>query len=275
MITEDFDGYKAGEIITEEDYSKLSEDKKKLCEKVDLREWKYEPDGDETDTEKLGTYKYAFKKMRYLDNIFSTNVGNNPHVGYGLYDDGSKFIEYMKLPFKHLIEHPSEIPSQYSSILELAKKFKFDDINCIIGYKVIESFMDKMSPASSLTRKYNIGELVSEELYAVFSDENKSKCEKVESCINDKIQIMNSRYINSDYIKYTSDDGNTLTKEYQLTDDEYNVEKRWFINSKVLTIQSLINDTNGLFNQYFKSIIMPYIMQVIPSTTILKLKGFS
>ena len=30
-----------------------------------------------------------------------------------------------------------------------------------------------------------------------------------------------------------------------------------------------------LFDEYFKTIIMPYVMQVIPSTTILKLKNFS
>ena len=30
-----------------------------------------------------------------------------------------------------------------------------------------------------------------------------------------------------------------------------------------------------LFDEYFKTIIMPYVMQVIPSTTILKLKDFS
>ena len=274
IVTEGFDGHKVGETITEEEYSKLTEDKKKLCEKVDLREWKYEPDGDETDTEKLGTYKYAFKKMQYLDNIFSTNVGNNPHVGYGVYDDGEKFIEYMKLPFKHLIDHPSEIDSQYSSLLELAKNFKFDDINCLIKYKVLESFWDKMTPTSTFTRKYIVGELVSKELYAVFSDSNKTKCERVETelSINDKIQIINSRENGSDFIRYETQDG-VITKT--LCTDYVNAEEQWFINSKVLTIQSLINDTNGLFNQYFKSIIMPYVMQVIPSTTILKLKGFS
>lgn len=195
---------------------------------VDLRDWKFEPDDDddgtETDTEKLGTYKYAFMKMQYLDNIFSTNLGNNPHVGYGQYDDGSKYIEYMKLPFKYLIDN-SSLLYQNSSLYELSKNYTFNDIT--------------------------------------------------ENVVNDKIQIMNSRQgkTYSDYIKYTSN-VNTLTKDYQFTDDAYNVEKRWYINTKVLMIENKMNP-NSLFNNYFKSVIMPYVMQVIPSTTILKLKGFS
>ena len=111
-----------------------------------------------------------------------------------------------------------------------------------------------------------------------------------------------------------------MTKEYTLGDtednDEHNLEKRWFINSKVLTITNkiespksykvilpimdgeevkypqgiVLDDTEWgelskedqdkcvehyLFDEYFKTIIMPYVMQVIPSTTILKLKDFS
>lgn len=192
---------------------------------VDIRDWKYEPDNDgsETDTEKLGTYKYAFMKMRYLDNIFSTNLGNNPHVGYGQYDDGSKYIEYMKLPFKYLIDN-SSLLSQNSSLYELSKNYTFNDIN--------------------------------------------------ENVVNDKIQIMNSRGDTySDYITYASD-SKTITKSYILNDNAHNVEKRWFINTKVLTIENKMKP-NSLFNNYFKSVIMPYVMQVIPSTTILKLKGFS
>ena len=101
-------------------------------------------------------------------------------------------------------------------------------------------------------------------------------------------------------------------------DEEHNLEKVWFINTKVLTIKKsdeiespksykvilpimdgeevkypqgrvldeeewgeLSEDDRNkcvkhyLFDEYFKTIIMPYVMQVIPSTTILKLKNFS
>ena len=130
---------------------------------------------------------------------------------------------------------------------------------------------------------------------------------------------MNSRQPNdkgfTDFVTYTVN-GDKLVTEYRLKEDKYNLEKRWFINSKVLTITNniispksykvilpimdgkkvkypqgriLVEEEWGklskedkkkcvehyLFDEYFKTIIMPYVMQVIPSTTILKLKNFS
>ena len=239
------------------------------------QDWAYSPaelPSDATDEEKLGTYKYAFAKMSYLDSILSTNIANNPHVGYGNYDDGNTFIEYMKLPFKYLIDNKN---IQNSILDALAECYKFDDIT---DNKINE-----------------------------------------EDDIN-KIHIMNSRQPNdkglTDFIKYTVEKDN-LTEKHTLDDDGHNLEKRWFINSKVLTITNNIksphpsykvalpimdgeevkypqgrvldeeewselseDDRNKcvkhyLFDEYFKTIIMPYVMQVIPSTTILKLKNFS
>lgn len=235
------------------------------------QDWAYSPDdlpSDATDEEKLGTYKYAFAKMSYLDSILSTNIANNPHVGYGNYDDGNTFIEYMKLPFKYLIDNKN---IQNSILDALAECYKFDDIT------------------------------------------------KPENKINDKIQIMNSRQTKglTDFVRYEyTEDGDKLVTEYRLKEDKYNLEKRWFINSKVLTITNniispelykvvlpimdgekvkysqgrfLVKEEwsklseddqkkcveHYLFDEYFKTIIMPYVMQVIPSTTILKLKNFS
>lgn len=239
------------------------------------QDWAYSPaelPSDATDEEKLGTYKYAFAKMSYLDSILSTNIANNPHVGYGNYDDGNTFIEYMKLPFKYLIDNKN---IQNSILDTLAECYKFDDIT---DNKINE-----------------------------------------EDGIN-KIHIMNSRQPNNkgltDFIKYTVEK-DKLTEEHTLDDDGHNLEKRWFINSKVLTITNNIKSTHPsykvilpimdgekvkypqgrvlvkeewdnlseddqkkcvelyLFDEYFKTIIMPYVMQVIPSTTILKLKNFS
>lgn len=239
------------------------------------QDWAYSPDdlpSDATDEEKLGTYKYAFAKMSYLDSILSTNIANNPHVGYGNYDDGNTFIEYMKLPFKYLIDNKN---IQNSILDALAECYKFDDIT-----------------DNKINEKDGIN----------------------------KIHIMNSRQPNgkglTDFIKYTVEK-DKLTEEHTLDDDGHNLEKRWFINSKVLTITNNIKSTHPsykvvlpimdgeevkypqgrvldeeewgelseedkkkcvehyLFDEYFKTIIMPYVMQVIPSTTILKLKNFS
>ena len=47
----------------------------------------------------------------------------------------------------------------------------------------------------------------------------------------------------------------------------------YYINSKVVKLINNLN-TNSVFSEYFKEVILPYIMQVIPSTTILILKNF-
>lgn len=44
------------------------------------------------------------KKAKYLNSIISSNVGNNPHVGYGTYDEGIEFKDYMEKPFKYCID---------------------------------------------------------------------------------------------------------------------------------------------------------------------------
>lgn len=252
---------------------KLQIVKEAAFQEIFAEDWTYSPDEGATDEEKLGAYKYAFAKMSYLDSILSTNIANNPHVGYGKYDDGNTFLEYMKLPFKYLIDNKN---IQDSNLDALAECYKFDDIT--------DNKIDDKDGVN-------------------------------------KIQIMNSRQPNdkglTDFVKYTVKK-DKLTEEHTLGDDGHNLEKRWFINSKVLTIEKINKieplpsykvvlpimegkevkypqgrvldeeewgelseeDQNKcvkhyLFDEYFKTIIMPYVMQVIPSTTILKLRNFS
>jgi hypothetical protein len=44
------------------------------------------------------------KRAKYLDGIISLNTGNNPHVGYGTYDGGKEYKEYLKKPFKYALD---------------------------------------------------------------------------------------------------------------------------------------------------------------------------
>ena len=51
------------------------------------------------------------------------------------------------------------------------------------------------------------------------------------------------------------------------------IEKGLKLNSKVFIIQNKIG--NKYFKKYLKETIIPYVLQVIPSTTILKLENFN
>ena len=131
------------------------------------------------------------EKANYLNNIVPNNIGNNPHVGYGKYDHGNEFIEYMRKPFKYSID------KNYfrEDMLAMAEKITFD------------------------VRRGDDG---------------------------DKIKVIKTLPDNvGDY----------------------------YINSKVVYFKNNHSD-NVFYKEYFKSVIIKYLMQVIPSTTIIVLQDF-
>lgn len=144
-------------------------------------------------------YKYA----KYLDNIVNVLYGNNPHVGYGLYDLGDEYIQYMKQPYKYSVDNNN-----------------FDTFDFIKDEENIRFDISKNEPDTDVD-------------ITIVNN-------------NDKVVIKN--------------------KEYDPIKDEY------IINSKYFIFENRID--NDLYKEYFREHILPYIMQVIPSTTILVLKGF-
>ena len=133
------------------------------------------------------------EKAIYLENIISTSVGNNPHVGYGNYDNGEEYFAYMQQPFQYVIDN-NKLPDAY---VRMAESNTF-------GIEGTQT-----------------------------TDETHKKVEIIQE------------------------------------GDEVN---RYYLNSKVLRFTNNIN--NSLYKTYFKEVILNYLMQVIPSTTILILKGF-
>ena len=134
-------------------------------------------------------------KATYLESIISNSTGNNPHVGYGKYDNGKEYFEYMKQPFKRSIDN-NLLPD---ADIQQAKQNEFD---------------------------------VSD--IPLTTDEEHKKIEIIR-------------------------DGNEI--------------ENYYLNSKVLTITNLRTESD-YYKRYFKEVILPYLMQVIPSTTILILEDF-
>ena len=137
-------------------------------------------------------YMGYLEKANYLNNIVPNNIGNNPHVGYGKYDLGNEFIEYMRKPFKYSID------KNYfrEDMLSMAEKITFD------------------------VRRGDDG---------------------------DKIKVIKT-----------------------LPDNEV---EDYYINSKVVYFKNNHRD-KVFYKEYFKSVIIKYLMQVIPSTTIIVLQDF-
>ena len=140
-------------------------------------------------------------QIEYMDKIVVTNLGNNPHVGFGRYDCGNYYIENMTQPFKY----PSE--------------------------KYTTSYGD-------------------DEFYKNESSRN-SDIEKFKFEIDESYTDVEDKVFN-------------IKKEEQ--------KDVYYLNSKIVRIENKIN--NVYYKEYFKEVILPYIMQVVPATTILILKDF-
>lgn len=63
-----------------------------------------------------------WRLARYLDSIMLDNIGNNPHVGFGVYDLGMQYRDYLEQPFKFVAEHYGFSNFTYC---DLARQFRY------------------------------------------------------------------------------------------------------------------------------------------------------
>lgn len=83
---------------------------------------------------------------------------------------------------------------------------------------------------------------------------------------NDKIKLLGK-------ICKADNDNNIILSQNNVTNND--TKDNYFLNSKILFMKNNTKgDTKGLFKTYFRNTILPYVMQVIPSTTILILQNY-
>ena len=180
------------------------------------------------DNSNNGTTEEMVRKAKYLDSIVSTSVGNNPHTGYGKYDLGNNFLEYIRKPFKYYLDN-------YILDADTRTLMESEDAT----YKLVTS------TTQDLTGK--VKNLVDREI------------------VNRKNPL---DYLLTQTDRY-SDDYEAANK----TEDDYLLtKKQYYINDKTLIMTNHIN--NDLYKKYFFEVIVNYLMQMIPSTTILILENF-
>ena len=194
------------------------------------------------------------ERAKYLDSIILNTLGNNPHVGFGGYDKGETYFDYMKQPFKYAIDRNF---FSYED-MEEAKEILFDmdttDTETINSSGKIKIFADQ-------------------------NDMNKDK-----DIIKDYKNITKITYINiyqkeksltaKEYNALIEEDKPKYRKCIEYNRDAVREAKKniYYLNSKVVYFKNKRN--NEHYKKYFKNVIMKYLMQVIPSTTILILQGF-
>ena len=187
---------------------------------------------------------------KFIDEIIFTNVGNNPHSGNGKYDGGVDYLSYMRLPFKYSIDNAN---SDFTDNVKLAmaKQFAFDISN-------FKYYMPKV-----FNNKYTY---VYEQL-----EEEPNVDEDYWNSTNTLSTLPEAIYPSTPEIIRVYGENNTFVyfKKTKLGEETI----KYFLNSKIVIMKNLNN--NVLYKRYFNSIILPYLLQVVPSTTIFVLENFN
>lgn len=150
-----------------------------------------------------GKYKQYAEKAIYLNSIIPYNIGNNPHVGYGKYDNGNEYIEYMKNPFKYSIDTNNFDDNTLNSdantitfnVSNSIKTSENEKNGILTSNDKIQIFADK---TSSIQMKYNAATIEYKE-YNMSSTKEK---------------IKNTYYLNSKVIYLKNNINNPYYKSY-------------------------------------------------------------
>ena len=171
------------------------------------------------------------KKAKYLDSIIPYNLGNNPHVGYGFYDMGKEYFDYMRQPFKYSVDND--------------------------GFETIEDMQD----AERI--RFCIKKETDENKVKIFGDELAKQVPQ--QLLKDPITMNDGNY-------YWGKKDGLQCKEYKLDKIKSFSAEKYYLNSKIIRIKNNLNGKH--YKNYFKNVIIKYLMQVIPSTAILVLEDF-
>lgn len=183
------------------------------------------------------------KLAEYYDKLRFDNLGNNPHCGYASYDLGTEYLDYLKCPFKHAIDNYGFSDIGYDVI---AKQLKF---------KVTEHIGNRIVNNIHIPR-------VEEPPYIPFEDGTIIK-------IGD--WYYEKQYI-EDFDDYEYIEKVAVSDIVVPSDNEIYYYIEYVLPSKILKIKNNIDNNN--YKKYFNEIILKYLTQVIPSTTILILENF-
>lgn len=190
-----------------------------------------------------------YLRVMYLNSIINVNESNNPHVGYGDYDCGEEFFKYMATPFKYSIDNFS---FKTGSGRDLAQSIKFKISDNITDNDKIKLLLDVF--------EYELLDAAPENVefdeFNTFTEETFSNMEYSSS--------------SPKYIKvFGAHDEYYYRKTVKPSMENKDV---YYLNSKVFVLRNRLD--NRYYKGYFMDVILKYLMQVIPSTSILVLDGF-
>ena len=210
-------------------------------------------------------------KVMYLESLVELNTGNNPHVGYGQYDDGETYLDYFRQIFKGAIENDGFIEDAYDcatgELLSSITNYGFDVQEPVVDNVKVWYFTD--------TTKKNIYQLI-EVTKEVFNKEDPGQdsyeipvgYKEIET--TERASVGKKAYNNGDVgFKTELEPFNLETQEENSIDE---AAANSVINIKKLVLK--FNDKYSVekgFRNYLNAVILPYVKQLVPSTTIFEI----
>lgn len=212
-------------------------------------------------------------KVIYLESLMNYGIGNNPHVGYGHYDDGHEYLEYFNQIFKHGLETNKFTRLQYGNAY--VTEDMVEEVGFNIDYDLLEDntkchyFISDNENRNIITN----GELVRGEN----DEENENSDENTDTEIPTLIPLGEGDEKDIDENPEEWSNYHSFYEELTIPDPEdteivtvvdepasYSV-----INVKNFHI-NFMTDGNVYLRKYIENIVMPYLEHMIPSTTIFK-----
>ena len=208
-------------------------------------------------------------RVLYLESLIDDTNGNNPHVGYGKYDNGEEYLNYYRQLFKYAINNNGFTDDAYEcadgEIKEGISSLGFnltenrDNVKVWYFYDNENSIWYKKETTEDGTNHKAVNDMHYDKIVPASS-----------WVFGDPLPIILEESIGSFY--------ETNLQPYDFETDETSRRRTEsgglsVINSKrmTLTFDSTYTD-NTEFRNYYFSTINQYVKQLIPSTTIFEVK---
>lgn len=233
------------------------------------------------------------KKILYLENIIETTEGNNPHISNGLYDDGMEYLDRMNQIFMEQINLGGDglvrfsdtdktqiknfyifgINSEYSALTRDNRKCDYYYNPLIVASSAITLCTGSTSGTSVLNEKITQG--IISDVYSADSAYTK---------IYDNVLVKTGTSSDDETEKYYNGKKYAVNPEKSSGGENDEPAANSVINVKNFEIKfidkPIIEKKNGIFvttdslsgcwQTYITDVVMNYVKQMLPSTTIFK-----
>ncbi len=247
-------------------------------------------------------------RYKIINTIVNDNKGNNPHNGNMVYDNGTEYFKYYEQLFKHALEEDLFDERCYDDYFGEVEEiggygFKFDN-----AIDIIKEERDAACSYYIKGKNYEIKECnnqITTKVIALNYKTNHDGLKKIiytdDSTWKNRIQtILNTKYSGKDIKDLTKEElegletslrefcCNPVDGFYDCIDDMYEKLDFYYIKDSGTTTNEILNTKfmkitfylhNEAFSQqgqcemkYLDDIVMNYLTQMIPSTTILQIR---